>query len=87
MMLLQRVTLLQRVIAHWRSLWPLVALFVAQLAVPSAAYAASTQPAAPTHNHTLPYLLVMLCLALALILLCRSASRSKDLRLEELDED
>jgi hypothetical protein len=39
------------------------------------------------HDQVLPYLLVILSLALALILLCRSASRSKDVRLEDLDDD
>jgi hypothetical protein len=39
------------------------------------------------HGDTLPALLLVLCLALALVLLCRSSGRSTESKLEKLDEE
>ena len=39
------------------------------------------------HSDTLPALLLVLCLALPLVLLCRSSGRSAESKLEKLDED
>jgi hypothetical protein len=81
------MTLLHRLFARWQFAWSLIVLGMLHLVQPSAARAADIPTGPRVHSDALPYLLVVLCLALALILLCRSSSRSKDLRLEELDED
>jgi hypothetical protein len=44
------------------------------------------QPAGP-HSDTLPALLLVLCLALPLVLLCRSSGRRAESKLEKLDDD
>lgn len=70
-----------------RMVWSL-AIFGMLLAwAPSTALAADTPTGPKVHSDAIPYLLIVLCLALALILLCRSSSRSKDLRLDDLDDD
>jgi hypothetical protein len=44
------------------------------------------QPQGP-HSDTLPALLLVLCLALPLVLLCRSSGRRSESKLEKLDDD
>ncbi len=39
------------------------------------------------HGDTLPALLLVLCLALGMVLLCRSSGRSSESKLERLDEE
>jgi hypothetical protein len=39
------------------------------------------------HSDTLPALLLVLCLALPLVLLCRSSGRRAESKLEKLDEE
>jgi hypothetical protein len=39
------------------------------------------------HSDTLPSMLLVLCLALAMVLLCRSSGRSSESKLEKLDEE
>ncbi len=63
-----------------------VAVLAIHLFLPTSLWA--QQPTGPkVHGDTIPYLLVILSIALALILLCRSSSRGKDVRLQSLDED
>ena len=54
---------------------------------PAAALAETVQAGPATHSETLPYIEVVICLALGLILLCRSSGRRAEMNLEELDED
>jgi hypothetical protein len=79
--------LIHRFIACWRVALSHVVFYVLLATWPSIAFAAETQTGPKVHSDALPYLLIVLCLALALILLCRSSSRSKDLRLDDLNED
>ena len=39
------------------------------------------------HDPVVPYVIVVLCIALGMIVLCRSANRSTDVKLEDLDEE
>jgi hypothetical protein len=39
------------------------------------------------HDPVVPYVIVVLCVALGMIVLCRSANRSTDVKLENLDEE
>jgi hypothetical protein len=79
--------LLYRLAPCWRRAWLLFAIVAFNLCLPAAAWAAPADTGPTVHGDTIPYLLVLLCLALGFILLCRSSSRSKEVRLDELDED
>jgi len=39
------------------------------------------------HDPVVPYVIVVLCVALGMIVLCRSANRSSDVKLDDLDEE
>ncbi|MCC7086692.1 MAG: hypothetical protein IT427_16960 [Pirellulales bacterium] len=78
---------LHRIVAHWRIVRSFIVLLVCRLVLPSTAQAAYQTQGPAVHGDTIPYLLVILCLALAFILLCRSSSRSKEVRLDDYDED
>jgi len=39
------------------------------------------------HDPVVPYVIVVLCVALGMIVLCRSANRSSDVRLDDLEEE
>ena len=39
------------------------------------------------HDLVVPYVVVVLCVALGMIVLCRSANRSSDVKLDDLDEE
>jgi hypothetical protein len=55
--------------------------------IPEIAFAqAAPAPTGPLHSDAMPYLLIVFCLALGLIVVCRSANRSPEIRLEDLDE-
>jgi hypothetical protein len=77
---------LHRLSNHWRRAWLLLAIAAINWLLPTAALAAPQETGPNVHGDTIPYLLVLLCVALAFILLCRSSSRSKEIRLEDLDE-
>ena len=63
-------------------------LILASIAsMPQMAFAqAPAAPTGPLHSDAMPYLLIVFCLALGLIVVCRSANRSPEIRLEDLDE-
>ena len=66
----------------------LVTALVCVVWTPKAAFAqaAPAAPTGPLHSDAMPYLLILFCLALGLIVVCRSANRSPEIRLEDLDE-
>lgn len=77
-----------RVVQCWRLICLVIGLAVFQIAAPAVALAQSDQNTAPkTHNVTVPYLLVILCLSLGFIMLCRSAGRTKEVKLDDLNDD
>jgi hypothetical protein len=39
------------------------------------------------HDPVVPYVVVVLCVALGMIVLCRSANRSSDVKLDDLEEE
>ena len=39
------------------------------------------------HDAVIPYVVVVLCVALGLIVVCRSANRSPEVKLEDLEEE
>ena len=39
------------------------------------------------HDPVVPYVIVVLCVALGMIVLCRSANRSTDVKLDDLEEE
>jgi hypothetical protein len=77
---------LHRIAFDWRRAWLLLAIVAFNWLLPAAAWAAPQETGPNVHGDTIPYLLVLLCVALAFILLCRSSSRSKEIRLEDLDD-
>jgi hypothetical protein len=69
--------------AHWLTMWILGLVF---LAFPRAAWA-QAQPPAQGHSDVMAYMLLVFCIALGMIMVCRSAGRTSEVRLEELDEE
>lgn len=66
----------------------LVAVLVLSMtAVPSMAAAPQGPPADTGKSWVVPYTLVVLAIALGLMIVCRSANRSKEVRHTELDDD
>ncbi len=53
---------------------------------PQAAWA-QAQPAAQGHSDVMAYMLIVFCVALGMIILLRSAGRSAEVRLEDLDDE
>jgi hypothetical protein len=39
------------------------------------------------HDPVVPYVIVVLCVALGMVVLCRSANRSSDVKLDDLDQE
>jgi len=56
------------------------------LTSPNAAWA-QAQPPAQGHSDVMAYMLIVFCVALGMIILCRSAGRTTEVRLEDLDEE
>lgn len=68
-------------------LWPLLVLAIWNHA--GVAFAQRAIKAAPVEqkSYILPYMAVILCIALGLIVVCRSGGRTNEARLEKLDEE
>lgn len=64
-----------------------MAAFSAVALFPAVALAEGTSGVQGPHGDTLPSLLLVLCLALALILLCRPSGRHAESKLDKLDEE
>ena len=74
----------------WRPVvrWLTIAIFAGEyLCSPTAAWAATQPPAGPGHSDVMAYMLIVFCVALGMIIVCRSAGRTAEVRLEELDEE
>ena len=56
------------------------------LTSPNAAWA-QAQPPAQGHSDVMAYMLIVFCVALGMIILRRSAGRTTEVRLEDLDEE
>jgi hypothetical protein len=55
-------------------------------AAPQAAWA-QAQPPAQGHSDVMAYMLIVFCVALGMIILLRSAGRTSEVRLEDLDDE
>jgi hypothetical protein len=56
------------------------------LGAPQTAWA-QAQPAAQGHSDVMAYMLIVFCVALGMIILLRSAGRTSEVRLEDLDDE